>query len=65
MVNTRTISRDTADQVLDNAVQYAAAAGERDKTRVRAHVIARGLEGGTLTRDKTKHTQHGGCPNTP
>ena len=32
VVNTRTISRDTADEVLDNAVQYAAVAGERDKT---------------------------------
>ena len=31
VVNTRTISRDTADEVLDKAVQYAAAAGERDK----------------------------------
>ena len=29
VVNTRTISRDTADEVLDNAVQYAAVAGER------------------------------------
>ena len=33
VVNTRTISRDTADEVLDKAVQYAAIAGERDKTR--------------------------------
>ena len=30
VVNTRTISRDTADEVLDKAVQYAAAAGERE-----------------------------------
>ena len=34
VVNTRTISRDTADEVLDKAVQYAAVAGERDKTRM-------------------------------
>ena len=34
VVNTCTISRDTADEVLDKAVQYAAAAGERDKTRM-------------------------------
>ena len=34
VVNTCTISRDTADEVLDNAVQYAAAAGERDNTRM-------------------------------
>ena len=34
VVNTCTISRDTPDEVLDKAVQYAAAAGERDKTRM-------------------------------
>ena len=34
VVNTCTISRDTADEVLDKAVQYAAVAGERDKTRM-------------------------------
>ena len=34
VADTSTISRDTADQVLDNAVQYAAVAGERDKTRM-------------------------------
>ena len=34
VVNTRTISRDTPDQVLGKAFQYAAVAGERDKTRM-------------------------------
>ena len=34
VVNTRTLSRDTADQDLEKAVQYAGIAGERDKTRM-------------------------------
>ena len=34
VVNTCTISRDTVDEVLDKAVQFAAIAGERDKTRM-------------------------------
>jgi hypothetical protein len=34
VVNTRTLSGDTADQDLEKAVQYAGIAGERDKTRM-------------------------------
>jgi hypothetical protein len=34
VVNTRTLSRDTADHALEKAVQYAGIAGERDKTRM-------------------------------
>ena len=34
VVNTCAVSRDTADEVLDKAVQFAAIAGERDKTRM-------------------------------
>ena len=34
VVDTRTISRDTADEVLEKTVQYAAVAGERDKTKM-------------------------------
>src|SRR5690349_18016646 len=34
VVNTRTLSRDTADQDLEKAVQYVGIAGERDKTRM-------------------------------
>ena len=34
VVNTRSLSRDTPDEVLDKAVQYAAVAGESDKTRM-------------------------------
>ena len=34
VVNTRTISRDSPDEVLDSAVQFAAVAGESDKTRM-------------------------------
>ena len=32
VVDTHSLSRDTPDKVLDKAVQFAAAAGERDKT---------------------------------
>ena len=39
VVNTRTISGDTPDQVLDKAVQYAEVAGERDKTRMMCAIL--------------------------
>ena len=42
VVDTRTISRDTADQVLEKTVQYAAVAGERDKTRMVCAILHRG-----------------------
>ena len=42
VVDTRTISRDTADQVLEKPVQYAAVAGERDKTRMVCAILHRG-----------------------
>ena len=34
IVDTHSLSRDTPDEMLDKAVQFAAAAGERDKTRM-------------------------------
>ena len=34
VVDTHSLSRDTPDEVLDEAVQFAAAAGKRDKTRI-------------------------------
>ena len=34
VVNTRTLTGGTPDEALDKAVQYAAVAGERDKTKM-------------------------------
>ena len=34
VVDTHSLSWDTPDELLDKAVQYAAVAGERDKTRM-------------------------------